>query len=271
MVHGKQGMVAGISEMKEIFGVAKKAALEAGKIIGEGAEKGFRVMRKSELELVTEMDLATEKKVVEIVKESFPEHSIVAEESGESRGKGPVWVIDPIDGTHNFIRGVPFYSVAIAVREKWETKIGVVYDAFHKDLFTAVRGKGAEMNGKKIRVSKVKDFEEAFFATGFSYNTDEDFHRDLEAIFRVANRAKGLRRLGCASLDFCYLAAGKFDCFWEHGLKEWDIAAGALMVEEAGGKVTNLEGKKWVKSVNVAASNGLLHAEMLKRLGEVKK
>jgi myo-inositol-1(or 4)-monophosphatase len=245
-------------------------AREAGHLLMQklGAAK---VSYKGDIELVTEADLASEKLITEKIRSYYPQHGILAEESGEAvlvGGKRSEWkwIIDPLDGTTNYAHGYPCFCVSIALERDGKLEIGVVYDPMRDEMFAAERGQGATLNDRKIRVSSVDELSGAMLCTGFPYNVRErlDFTRDF-ANFTMA--AQAVRRDGSAAIDLAYVACGRFDGFWENGLSPWDIAAGALLIEEARGKTSNFDnGPLSVYNPKVLATNGLIHDDMLRVL-----
>ena len=245
-------------------------AREAGGLLIQklGAAK---VSNKGDIDLVTEADLASENLIIERIRSYHPQHGILAEESGEAvlvGGKRSEWkwIIDPLDGTTNYAHGYPCFCVSIALEHEGVLEVGVVYDPVRDEMFAAERGRGATLNGRKIRVSDVEELRDAMVCTGFPYNVRErpDFTRDF-ANFTMA--AQAVRRDGSAAIDLAYVACGRFDGFWEDGLSPWDIAAGKLLIEEAGGKVSNFDNQPLsIYTLKVLASNGLVHDAMLRVL-----
>jgi myo-inositol-1(or 4)-monophosphatase len=226
----------------------------------------IRVDKKGTIDLVTEVDVAIERMFRTLIAERFPAHDVLAEEMGGSAVApvGPCWVFDPIDGTTNFAHGLPIFCASLALEIDGRAQVGAVYDPTRKELFTAERGKGAWLNGRPIRVSAAADLVDAMLVTGFPY----DVHGRVEEIVglfgRFVGQARAVRRLGSAAIDLCYVASGRMDGFWESDLKAWDIAAGALIVAEAGGKVTGLDGELFTsRGGQVLATNGRLHEAML--------
>lgn len=222
---------------------------------------------KGEIDIVTPTDKAAEKAVTDIIKKKFPDHAILAEES-RPEGHSPYrWIIDPLDGTTNFAHGLPHAAVSIALTEKGTAILGGVLDPFRKELFFAEKGKGAFVNKARITVSKTKALDHAMLATGFPYDRREHADKYLALYKAFMVKTQGIRRLGSASLDLCYVACGRYDGFWELKLHPWDTAAGALIAEEAGGTVTNFRNEKFdIFGTQTLASNGLVHGEMLKVL-----
>lgn len=230
-----------------------------------------KVTNKSDIDLVTEADIAAENLIIERIRSYHPQHGILAEESGEAVLVGGKrsdwkWIIDPLDGTTNYAHSYPCFCVSIALEHAGELQIGVVYDPVRDEMFAAERGSGATLNDRKIRVSSVEELNSAMLCTGFPYNVRErpDFARDFANFTMLA---QAVRRDGSAALDLAYVACGRFDGFWEDGLSPWDIAAGALLIEEARGKVTNFDNEPLsIYTKKVLASNGLVHDAMLRVL-----
>ena len=228
--------------------VAVKAARAAGSIINRAALdiESVRVSQKKANDFVTEVDQAAEAAIIETLLQAYPGHGILAEESGNAHGARDsefVWIIDPLDGTTNFIHGLPTYCVSIALAVRGKVEQAVVYDPTRNDLFTATKGRGAFLNDRRIRVSKRTQLKEALVSTGFPYREGDDFDQYLVMMGDVMRRTAGLRRPGAAALDLAYVAAGYTDAFFEKGLQPWDVAAGSLLVTEAGGLVGNFSGE----------------------------
>jgi myo-inositol-1(or 4)-monophosphatase len=245
--------------------VLVEAALAGGDVLKRYFGSDFRISYKGALNLVTEADVASEKEAVGILKRRFPGASILAEESGEERGESRSrFIIDPLDGTTNFAHGYPVFAVSIAYEEGNSVLAGVVYDPVREELFTAARGRGAFLNGRKLTVTSARDLGSALLVTGFPYDLKEDLTGNLELFHRFMGASRAIRRDGSAALDLCYVAAGRFDGFWEEKLGPWDTAAGALMVEEAGGRVTDLSGGSFhYRRGAIVASNSALHEAMI--------
>lgn len=252
--------------MHPMLTIAVKAARRAGAIINRASLDVGRlaITDKSLNDYVTEVDHLAEKAIIEILLEAYPKHAILAEESGAQGESEYQWVIDPLDGTTNFLHGFPQYAVSIALLHKGIATQGVVYDPNRNDLFTASRGSGAYLNDHRLRVSKTAYLKSSLIGTGFPY---KDFrHLDAYlAIFRtLLDKTSGLRRPGSAALDLAYTAAGRLDGFWEFGLNAWDIAAGSLLIIEAGGMVGDLQGKDhYLKSGNIVAGNPKIFSQLL--------
>lgn len=253
--------------MKELT-LAKKTAREAGRILLSyfGHLKDVRY-KSSRRDPVSEADEAAEAYIAGRLKEAFPQYGFLGEEQTAWGGKGARWVVDPLDGTVNFAHGLPIFCVSIALEKDGESVLGVVYNPVDREMFHAVKGGGAFLNNKPISVSSQKDLGKALIVTGFPYDIDKRADLILGYFNRMVKASQGIRRLGSAALDLCFVAAGRFDGFWELGLKPWDTAAGELIVREAGGKVTDLTGGEFKNEVGeIVASNGKVHGEMLKAL-----
>jgi len=226
----------------------------------------FQIDKKGTIDLVTEVDMAVERMFRAMIAERFPDHAILAEEMGgaDTAPPGPCWVFDPIDGTSNFAHGLPIFCASLALEIDGVPEIAAIYDPTRKELFTAERGGGAFLNGKPLHVSAADRLVDAMLVTGFPY----DVHTRVEEIVGLfgafVGQARAVRRLGSAAIDLCYVAAGRLDGFWESDLKAWDIAAGALIVAEAGGRITNTAGEPFTsRGGHVLATNGHLHDAML--------
>jgi myo-inositol-1(or 4)-monophosphatase len=256
----------------DIEKVALRAAHEAGRIHMRWLNKTSAVVKGNPLDLVTEADKEAEAAVIKTIRRAFPSHAILAEESGASGNAGEHrWIIDPLDGTTNFAHGFPAFCVSIAYEHRGRVQVGIVFDALHKDLFTARRGKGAQLNGKPIRVSKAKTLATSLLATGFPYDRRE--RRRFYMCFweDMMTRVEGVRRAGSAALDLASVACGRLDGFWEFGLKPWDVAAGSLLVKEAGGTVTNMDGTPLdLAGAQILATNRRIHDEMAQVLHDIR-
>lgn len=253
--------------------VAIEAALKAGELLKKGFGTSFEIsLKEGKNNPVTEYDKAAEKSIIASIKSHFPDHGFIAEESGLSGHDGaPVtWIIDPLDGTVNFAHNIPIFSVSIAAAIQKKIVAGVVYQPMLGELFTAEAGRGAYLNGARLKVSQNHSLEEAILATGFPYNVHEN---PLHCVDRFAEMTKlgiPIRRLGSAAIDLSYVAAGRFDAYWEVTLHPWDMAAGLLLVEEAGGMVTHYDGSphRIFGHDTLIASNGLIHRQMVSHLKE---
>ncbi|MES2704798.1 MAG: inositol monophosphatase family protein [Bacteroidota bacterium] len=252
--------------MEEIRKVLQHATQEAGKIIQGRFNGTFTIDHKEGINnLVTEVDKLAEKKIMEIISDAFPGHTIISEEAGEMIQESEYqWIIDPIDGTVNFAHGIPICCVSIGVLHKDVLVLGAVYNPMMNELFFAERGKGATLNGVPISVSRKADFNKAFLVTGFPYKWPDGAEHPIKVFERLVLEGLPVRRLGSAAIDLCWVACGRFDGFWEYNLNAWDVAAGYLMVEEAGGKVTDFEGHPYnVFDKETLATNGFIHEQML--------
>lgn len=246
--------------------IAKKLAHDAGALALDYQKRKLKIEKKAEINFVTEADIACEDLIVSTIKKNFPDHSIISEESGVHEGDGEYkWIIDPIDGTTNFANGLPFFSVSIAVVHKGKPIIGVIEIPATHETFHAKYGEGAFLNGKQIHVSKNNTLKDSLLATGFSYDrASKESIANMKIFEDAYNAGKGVRRTGSAALDLCYTACGRFDAYWEFGLHIWDIAAGKIIVEEAGGMVTNTDGTILNPKIGkLLASNGLVHSKMI--------
>ena len=257
--------------MHPMLNIAVKAARKAGNIINRAARDldQIKVETKRRNDFVTEVDRAAEQAVIEVLREAYPNHAILAEESGTSKGSQGdyVWIIDPLDGTTNFIHGMPHYAVSIGLQHKGVMQQGVIYDPVKNELFTATRGAGAYLNDKRIRVSTRDKIADALIGTGFPFRDNSFLERYLAMFKAMTMSCTGLRRPGAAALDLAYVAAGRFDGFWEIGLSPWDIAAGSLLVQEAGGMIGTLQGDGgYMESGEVAAGNAKVFAQMIQVL-----
>ena len=247
---------------------ATEIVLRAGEIQLARQESGFRVSKKGAIDLVTEVDFECERMCRAVLAERFPDHDVLAEEMGATAAGSARsrfrWVFDPLDGTTNYAHGLPIYCASLGLEIDGRVEVGAIYDPTRRELFTAERGEGAYLNGRRLQVSERAALVDALLVTGFPY----DVHKhggDLVGMFGAfLSRARAVRRLGSAALDLCYVAAGRFEAFWEQYLKPWDVAAGALIVEEAGGRVTGMDGTPLdLASPHLIASNGYVHDQML--------
>ena len=241
----------------------------AGEIIREGFGKNFSIEYKTNLSnLVTEIDKKSEGTIIDFVKKEFPTHSVLAEETGSHESSSEyLWVVDPLDGTSNFAHGFPIFSVSIGVQKNNETVCGVVYDVMNDAVYSSEKGSGSFRNGQKLQISTNDDIRKSMIVTGFPYNVAENPDHVFERFIAFLKTARAVRRLGSAAIDFCYVASGVFDGFWEVHLNPWDVCAGKLIVEEAGGLVTNFEGKvSDIYSKQILATNGKVHKKMVEIL-----
>jgi len=246
--------------------VAVDAARAGGRVLLKnlGTLKRSDVMEKGSSDWVTTIDHASEKAIIRIIKEFFPQHAIKAEESApKARAAAYQWLIDPLDGTVNFIHSFPMFCVSIALMQERELEVGVIYDPVRKELFTARRGQGAWLNGRRIHVDRRPTFKGALLATGFPFRAQEQLDPYLESFRRIFLKTGAIRRAGSAALDLAYTACGRFSGFWEMALSPWDMAAGALLVQEAGGKVSDFFGKdSYLNDGHIVVANPALHKQL---------
>jgi myo-inositol-1(or 4)-monophosphatase len=260
--------------MHPMLGIAVRAARRAGAIINRAARDVdlLAVSRKRHADFVTEVDRAAEEAVIEILHRAYPDHAILAEESGARAGQAGeseyTWIIDPLDGTTNFIHGFPQYAVSIGLKHKGVLAQGVIYDPTKNELFTATRGRGAYLNERRIRVSKRTQLDEALIGTGFPFREIDSLDEYLGMFREITARTAGVRRAGAAALDIAYVAAGRLDGFWEMGLSPWDMAAGALLVQEAGGLVGDFSGEAdYLDSGRIVCGNPKIFAQLVHIIG----
>ncbi len=252
---------------------AIETAREAGRVLAERfGRASLEVTHKGDIDLVTESDLAAERLIVERISSYYPRHQILAEEAGKveaeagAGGSAYKWIVDPLDGTTNYAHGYPCYCVSIALERAGELVLGVIHDPTRDETFAAERGAGATLNGRRIRVSEIQDLNEALLCTGYPYDVRgrDNFARNFKNFIL---HAQGVRRDGSAALDLAYVACGRFDGFWEEGLRPWDVAAGALLIEEAGGRVSRYDDAPYdIYTPPIMASNGLVHEAMMRVL-----
>jgi myo-inositol-1(or 4)-monophosphatase len=260
-----------------MLNVAVKAARAAGAIINRAAldVESVRISQKQVNDFVTEVDHASEQVIIETLLTAYPGHAIWAEESGKVHGKQDsdfVWIIDPLDGTTNFIHGFPVYCVSIGLSVRGKVEQAVIYDPSRNDLFTATKGRGAYMNERRIRVSKRTDLRQCLISTGFPFRPGDNFNSYLAMMAEVMQRTAGLRRPGAAALDLAYVAAGFTDGFFETGLSPWDVAAGSLLVTEAGGLIGNFTGdSEFIEHKECIAGNPRIYGQLVAILGKYSK
>lgn len=255
-------------EYKKELKFAKETAVNAGEILRNGLKKRRKINFKGRVDLVTEIDLKSEKYITGEIERVFPSHSILAEEGGEThKGHSHLWIVDPLDGTTNYAHGYPAFCVSIGLEVKGEMVAGAIYDPVRDELFYASKGGGAFCNRRRIHVTDQSKLSHSLMATGFPYDVAESRVDNLENFGRMYKAGRGIRRGGSAALDLCYLACGRFDGFWELKLHAWDTAAGIVIVKEAGGRVTDLHGRKYsIYGNEILASNGKIHRQMQKVL-----
>lgn len=252
---------------------AKEAAFKAGEeILLALGDDERQIEYKGDLDLVTEMDRRSESLIREHLADSFPHIAVLAEEGGASgENVHARWIIDPIDGTTSYAHGLPHFALSIGLELEGTVRVGVVYNPPLGECFTAIKGKGAWLNGKGLKVSKTRELDKSLLATGFPYDRRRSPQNNLDKFGAFLMKAQGIRRMGSAALDLCYTAAGRFDGYWEMKLKPWDTAAGVLILTEAGGMVTDFSGGEYsIYGSELLASNGCIHNQMLTILKELK-
>lgn len=247
---------------------ARSSVEAAGKILRRLFGHVNHIIKKGDIDLVTEADFEVERAILETIRRNFPQDTILSEEAGKQPEVSErTWIVDPLDGTTNFAHGFPFFAVSIALEVEKEIVLGVVYNPLMDEHFEAVKGRGAYLNKMPIQISKISNLEESLLATGFAYDIHENPHEVLQRFQKMIVRAQGIRRPGSAAIDLCYVAAGKLDGFWEEGLKPWDTAAGFLIVDEAGGKVTTMAGETYSPyRRTIVAANPFIHKTMIEIL-----
>ena len=251
--------------MQPMLNIAVRAARSAGELILRSTDSVSRltVDQKGKNDYASEVDRMVEREIISIIKAAYPEHAILAEESGKHKGNDFVWIIDPLDGTTNFLHGFPQYSVSIALKYKGKLEVGVVYDPLRDELFTAKRGGGAMLNSRRLRVTNQNSLKGALIGTGFPFKTDRDLDAYLGMFRALTTECAGIRRAGSAALDLAYVAAGRMDGYWEIGVMEWDMAAGILLIKEAGGVVTDFSfNDNYLESGNVIVGSPKMHQLM---------
>ena len=259
-------------DIPKLLSAAWRAAQAAGDLVRDKWQDPRTIDYKGAIDLVTPVDRAAERTIVETLRRDFREHSILAEEETEitSSTNEYRWIIDPLDGTTNFAHGYPQVSISIALEFAGRIILGLVYDPLRRECFRAAAGRGATLNGAPIRISAVSELDKALLATGFPYDRRENADFYLRFFKEFLTRSQGIRRAGSAALDLCYVASGRIDGFWELKLKPWDIAAGVLIVAEAGGSVSDFSGKEFsIWQDETLASNGVIHDEMVRVLEDV--
>ena len=254
--------------MLQFKSFAVDLARKSGALLKEKFSQTHKIQYKGDINLVTEADKMSEDLIIAAISQKFPDHGILSEESPVITGVGKLrWIIDPLDGTTNYSHGYPVFCVSVALENEGTIVLGVIYDPVREDMFVAIRGEGAYLNDKKLKVSSVNNLSRSLLATGFPYDIRDSKENNLDYFNAMAINVQAIRRAGAAALDLAYLAAGRFDGFWELKLKPWDTAAGCLMVEEAGGVISDIAGQKWhLQSPSLMASNALIHEQMIKVL-----
>jgi len=258
-------MMDDLQLQQKLSATALNAALEAGQILKQKVNTALKIDYKGRVNLITEADRMSENSIIESIRRQFPEHQILAEESPLIETSSDYkWIIDPLDGTTNFVHGFAFFSVSIGLEYQKELLLGVVHAPLLDETFTAMKNQGAFLNGQPIRVSRVRKLADSLLATGFPYENNATFRRNFEHFRRIYPLTQGVRRVGSAAIDLCYTACGRFDGFWELDLNAWDVAAGALILQEAGGKTVNMDGSAFsIYARQILATNGLIEAELL--------
>lgn len=253
--------------------VAIAAAKEAGRIQKLHFGQSHEVEYKGEINPVTEIDRLCDQVITQAIFSAFPDHDLLTEESSfKKKGSSWRWIVDPLDGTTNYFHGYPCFCVSIGLEVEGEVRLGVVYDPVRDELFSAVKGEGAYLNGKKISVSRVNQLDRGLLSTGFPYDVREHADFYLRYFRHFITRSFAIRRPGSAAIDLSYLAAGRFDGFWELKLQAWDVAAGYLLITEGGGRVSDFQGRPFdIYSEEILASNGLIHQAMLEVIQEIQK
>ncbi|MEA3138344.1 MAG: monophosphatase [Gammaproteobacteria bacterium] len=255
--------------MQPLLNIAMRAARRAGDLIVKSLSRldSLKVDTKGRNDFVTDIDRKAEADIIATIRRSYPQHAILAEESGGSGEDEFRWIIDPLDGTTNFLHGFPTFAVSIAVEHRGRLQHAVVYDPMRQEFFTASRGDGAQLEGKKIRVSAQRTLEGALIGTGFPFRAGAHVDEYLAMLKVVMTTAAGIRRPGAASLDLAYVAAGRIDGFWEFGLSPWDTAAGTLLIQEAGGRVGTPSGAEYALGANIVAGNPKVYEALLEAIG----
>jgi myo-inositol-1(or 4)-monophosphatase len=256
--------------MQPLLNIAVRAARRAGDFIVKSMSRldSLKVDSKGRNDFVTDIDRKAEEDIIATVHRSYPQHAILGEESGRSGNDDTVWIIDPLDGTTNFLHGFPTFAVSIGIEHRGRLQHGVVYDPMRQELFTTSRGEGAQLDGKKIRVSTQRTLEGSLIGTGLPFRAGATHVDEYLAMLKVImSTAAGVRRPGAASLDLAYVAAGRLDGFWEFGLKPWDTAAGTLLITEAGGRIGTPAGTEYTLGANVVAGNPKVYEGLLEALG----
>ncbi len=258
--------------MDEMLNFAIHCAFESGKIQRKYLEKSINIRHKGETDLVTDVDIACQEKIIGLIRKAFPDDDIISEEKkNDFQGEKNRWIIDPLDGTTNYAHGYPFFCTSIAYEVGGRITHGVVYNPIFDELFFGKKGSGAYLNGKKIEVSSVNDLKQSLLSTGFPYNIATIERNNVDHFLNFLFKAQAVRRDGSAALNLCYVACGRFDAFWELSLHSWDMAAGVLMVGEAGGTVTDIHGNDFnVYQDTIVASNGVIHKAMVEALEKNK-
>lgn len=248
-----------------VLETAQIAAMEAGRLLLKhyGKLKFSEINQKSKNDFVTKVDKLSEKCIIRRIRQKYPRHSIQAEESGLATGNSTCWMIDPLDGTSNYIHQFPLFSISIGVLHEGRLCVGVVHDPLHSEMFSAVQSKGVYLNRRRIHASKTKKLAQSLMSTGIPFRARNRFEQYFRSLKIISLGSAGMRRGGSAALDLAYVACGRFDGFWEINLSPWDVAAGALLIREAGGKISDLWGSQnFIETGDILASNGRIHEEL---------
>ena len=257
-----------------MLNIATKAARRAGNVIVRHLDRldSLNVQEKNRNDFVSEVDRLAEAEIISVITAAYPDHAVLAEESGSRDGNDFMWIIDPLDGTTNYLHGFPQFSVSIALAREGVLQHGVIFDPLRNEMFTASRGRGAQLNERRIRVSEVKNLRAALLGTGFPFRAMDHLDTWLRTFRALLVKTSGIRRAGSAALDLAYVACGRFDGFWEFGLSYWDIAAGCLLIQEAGGLVSDFDNTQGhLTSGDIVAANPNIHADMLTAIGKHRR
>ena len=255
--------------MHPLLTIAVLAARRAGEVIARSIPRleSLEVTAKSRNDFVSEVDVAAEREIIAIIRRHYPEHAILAEESGATGDNETVWIIDPLDGTTNFLHGFPVFAVSITAQVRGRLEVATIYDPMRQELFTATRGAGAQLENRRIRVTRQRSLDGALIATGFPFKENAPYADAYLAMLKnIMGRAAGIRRPGAAALDLAYVAAGRVDGFWEMGLQPWDTAAGTLMILEAGGRVGTLTGEEYTQGGDLVAGCPRVYEDLLEAI-----
>lgn len=255
--------------MHPMLNIAIRAARSAGNLIVRSIQhvEHLKVSPKGLNDFVSDVDRLAEQEIINVISKAYPEHAILAEESGQRGDDATVWIIDPLDGTTNYLHGFPHYCISIAVMVTGRIEHGVIYDPLRDELFTATRGAGAKLNDRRLRVAKRKDLNQSLLATGFPFKYPQHFPAYLDSFSALFPQVVDIRRAGSAALDLAYVAAGRLDGYWEIGLQKWDLAAGVLLIEEAGGVVSDFkEGDDYLETGNIVVANPSIHSKMIESI-----
>lgn len=256
-------------DMNRIKQIATRAAYASGKILNDHFGQRLQITKKGAIDLVTQADVASENTIIATIRDAFPDHAILAEESGMTKeSHADMWIIDPLDGTTNFAHGMPAFSISIAFAHCSEILMGIVFNPRNAEFFSAIKGRGAFLNDQPIHVSETVSIADSLLVTGFPYNVREKKDTIIQRLSQCLTAAQGIRRLGSAALDLCWVACGRFDGFWEEDLKPWDVAAGTLIVQEAGGQVTDFSDHTYLPLARkngdeIMATNAHIHSQMV--------